>query len=82
LEEAGAEDAFTLTRIESQSAAEQERFLGSPTVRVDGEDVEPAAAERSDFGMKCRLYGTESGLEHLPPDDWTRAALRRSRPDV
>ena len=34
------------------------RFLGSPTVHVDGEDVEPAARSRTDFSFSCRLYGT------------------------
>ena len=48
-----------LRRVTSPEEAEAERFLGSPTLRIDGEDVEPAAAERADFGMKCRLYRTE-----------------------
>ncbi len=32
------------------------RFLGSPTVLVDGADIEPAARDRSDFGFSCRTY--------------------------
>ena len=43
-------------RIESAADAEQARFLGSPSVRVNGIDVEPGAHQRTDFGMKCRLY--------------------------
>jgi hypothetical protein len=78
LEEAGAADALTLRRVESEGAAEAERFLGSPTVRVDGHDVEPGAADRDDFGMKCRLYRTDAGLEPLPPDGWIRDALGTS----
>ncbi len=27
------------------------RFLGSPTVQVDGIDIEPSARDRSDFAM-------------------------------
>ncbi len=80
LDNAGAGDAFTLRRIESEDAAVAARFLGSPTVRVDGRDVDPGAAERDDFGLKCRLYRTEAGLEHTPPDDWIRAALDRPDP--
>lgn len=33
----------------------------SPTIRVNGHDMEPGADERTDFGMKCRLYRTTSG---------------------
>jgi len=80
LEEAGAGDALALRRVEGESAAEQERFLGSPTVRVDGQDVDPGAGERSDFGLKCRLYQTEAGLEHVPPEAWIRDALVRAQP--
>lgn len=42
--------------IDFPEEAERTRFLGSPTLRVNGEDVEPGAADRSDYGMKCRLY--------------------------
>ncbi|HUY59394.1 MAG TPA: hypothetical protein VMV16_06760 [Solirubrobacteraceae bacterium] len=65
-----------LRRVESPDAAVTERFLGSPTVRVDGVDVEPAAAERDDFGLKCRLYRTEQGLQGTPPDALVLGAVR------
>lgn len=42
--------------------AEGLRFLGSPTVQVDGIDVEPAARYRTDYAMSCRLYTTPDGL--------------------
>jgi hypothetical protein len=64
-----------LRRIETIEEAERKGFLGSPTVRVDGRDVDPGAEERIDFGMKCRLYKTGEGLGPLPPDTWIREAL-------
>jgi hypothetical protein len=71
--ESGA--ALRLRRIESPDVAERDRFLGSPTVRVNGADVDPTAAGRTDFGVKCRIYRTESGASPLPPARWIRAAL-------
>jgi hypothetical protein len=69
-----------LRRIESPEQAEHERFLGSPTVRVDGSDVDPGAAERTDYGLKCRIYRSEElGQSPLPPAEWIRAALERKR---
>jgi len=65
-----------LCRVESLEEAERVRFLGSPTLRVDGEDVEPGAGGRVDYGLKCRLYRTESGQFHAPPDEWIRRALK------
>jgi hypothetical protein len=67
-----------LRRVETIVEAERERFLGSPTVRVDGRDVDPGAGERGDFGMKCRLYKTAEGLGPLPPDTWIRESLSRA----
>lgn len=67
-----------LRHIRSAEDAERERFLGSPTVRVDGRDVDPGASGREDFGLKCRLYRTEEGTSGLPPDEWIHAALARS----
>ncbi|MEO2016246.1 MAG: hypothetical protein ABGZ53_17950 [Fuerstiella sp.] len=36
--------------------AERLRFLGSPTVHVNGVDVEPTARGRNDVGFACRTY--------------------------
>lgn len=68
-----------LVRVEDLDAAERKRFLGSPTLRIDGEDVEPDAHRRTDFGLKCRLYETSDGLRGTPEDAWVLAALQRAR---
>ena len=73
----GAGADIELVRVEDAEAAERERFLGSPTVRVDGEDVEPGAADRTDFGLKCRLFATPDGLRGMPADEWVLDALQR-----
>ena len=71
--QSGAE--LRLRRVESPEAAERERFLGSPTVRVNGVDVDPGAAERTDFGLKCRIYRSRAVQSPLPPELWLRTAL-------
>src|ERR671920_152433 len=76
----GAEStAIELVRVEDAEAAARKRFLGSPTVRIDGRDVEPGAGERTDFGLKCRLFATPNGLRGVPADDWVLGALERAR---
>jgi len=65
-------------RVESDAAAQSERFLGSPTLRVDGVDIDPGARERTDYGLKCRLYPTEEGLRGAPPDEWVLDALQHA----
>ncbi len=67
--------AVELVNVPDDAAAQRARFLGSPTLRIDGRDVEPGAELRTDFGLKCRLYRTPEGLTGAPLDDWVLAAL-------
>jgi hypothetical protein len=67
-----------LRAVETSDAAQRERFLGSPTVRIDGIDVDPGAAARTDYGLKCRLYRFDGRQSPTPPQEWIRAALART----
>ena len=78
LEQNGVEAEVELRRVDSVEQAERERFLGSPSVRVDGHDVEPRAEDRDDFGLKCRLYPTDDGLRGAPRDEWVLEALAQA----
>jgi hypothetical protein len=62
-------------RIETLEQAERARFLGSPSVRINGVDIEPGAQARTDFGLKCRLYRGPVGHSGLPPQEWIERAL-------
>jgi hypothetical protein len=77
--ELGVAVDIRLERVGSEDEAERLRFLGSPTVRVDGRDVEPGAEERRDFALACRVYRTDEGFAGLPPEGWIRAALVQQR---
>src|SRR2546422_1001217 len=52
------------------------RFPGSPTIRVDGRDVDPGYADPGDYTPRCRLYRTNDGLRGLPERSWIEDALR------
>ncbi len=73
------ETQIELRRVESDDEAQRERFLGSPTLRIDGEDVEPGAGSRTDFGLKCRLYRSSAGTSGMPPEQWITVAIRGVR---
>src|SRR5207245_8775411 len=75
LADGGISSEIDLQRITDDEAAQRERFLGSPTVRINGRDIEPNADQRTDYGMKCRLYRTPAGLSGQPQEEWLRAAL-------
>jgi len=64
-----------LVEVTDADSANELRFLGSPTVRVNGRDVEPGAEERRDFAFSCRIYQTDQGLSGQPSTGWIREAL-------
>ena len=74
----GYDTPITVRRIASDAQAEEERFLGSPTVRVNGLDVDPDAELRHAYGLMCRVYRTDEGLRGAPPDAWIATALQTS----
>jgi hypothetical protein len=83
LEREGLDAEILLRNVQDAASADGERFLGSPTIRVGGRDVDPGAAHRTDYGLKCRIYQTAHGLSGLPPDEWILDALsahQRGRP--
>lgn len=69
-----------VVRVESDEEARRLRFLGSPTVRVDGADIDPTAIGRDDFGLQCRIYSVGGRLEGAPPAEWIVSALRGEVP--
>ena len=52
------------------------RFPGSPTIRVDGRDVDPGFVDPGDYSPRCRLYRTAAGLRGLPERRWIAEAVR------
>ena len=75
--EFGIEPEVRLVKVPDQEAARRLRFLGSPTIRVGGVDVDPATEERSDYALSCRVFRTEAGIVGQPDERWLREALQR-----
>jgi hypothetical protein len=73
--ELGSTAEVRVSDIADQPAAEQARFLGSPTIRVDGQDIAPSAKWREEYVCACRLYQVGHSLRGLPDEDWLRQAL-------
>jgi hypothetical protein len=61
--------------IRARDEARERGFLGSPTIRVDGSDVEPGADRRRDFALACRVYRGSLGPSGRPDEAWVREAL-------
>jgi len=74
--ELGIRPRVRLVNIPDAASAEREKFLGSPTIRVAGRDVDPGADERSEYGLSCRVFQTDQGLRGQPDRSWVRDALQ------
>lgn len=55
--------------------ARAHRFSGSPTIRVNGRDIDPGGGARSGESLACRIYRTEAGVQGTPDERWLRQAL-------
>jgi hypothetical protein len=78
MEAAGLDSRSVEVReIDTEDAAERERFAGSPTIRIDGEDVQPPDGEPA--GLTCRVYQLRDGrVSPLPDRADVREALERA----
>ncbi len=66
--------------VETQAEAEELRFPGSPTIRIDGVDVDPAGAETRP-SLSCRIYRRPNGTTSPVPSEYQiQAALKLSLP--
>ena len=76
--EAGIDTELHTSLIGDQAAADQARFPGSPTVRVDGLDVAPGSEPAAEYVLGCRLYRLEHRFAGQPEERWVREALLRA----
>ena len=72
----GVQPPVRLVEIDSEAQAARERFVGSPTVRIDGVDAFPVAPDEP-TALNCRVYRLRDGRYSPTPDpDDLRDALR------
>jgi hypothetical protein len=60
--------------VSDERTANELKFLGSPTIRINGQDVAGAWHEQRSFALSCRLY-RESEQIGLPPADLVHRAV-------
>jgi hypothetical protein len=77
LREEELEAEVELVEVESEEQAHAQRFPGSPTIRIDGEDAIPADPGEP-FSLTCRVYRLRDGRVSPTPDpEDLREAVRR-----
>jgi hypothetical protein len=64
--------------VTDAAVAQELGFLGSPSIRVNGVDVEPGARGVREYGMMCRTYAVNDRREGLPSREMLRQAIREA----
>jgi hypothetical protein len=61
--------------VRDAEMAQSLKFSGSPTIRINGHDVEPQSEQTVSFGLMCRLYSDGSGA---PSEQRLRVAIEQA----
>ena len=81
--EEGTPSEVEVIKVETEEQAHELRFVGSPTIRIDGQDIDPPSD--SHYALTCRSYRLEDDrISPLPTKDMIRRAFRspaKSQPD-
>jgi hypothetical protein len=75
--EQGSDADVELVHVHTNEEAQALRFVGSPTVRIDGRDVDPDTPGEG-YNLECRLYWVDGRPRAKPPRKWIADAMRDS----
>ncbi|HEX4930220.1 MAG TPA: hypothetical protein VFV62_05865 [Gaiellaceae bacterium] len=75
VEETGVPAEIEVVEVETLAQARKLLFPGSPTVRVDGRDVDRQPNGNGDVSLGDRVYRTGRGLAGWPDEQWIRDAI-------
>jgi hypothetical protein len=74
--ELGIEAPVEQIEVVTDDDAERLAFPGSPTIRVNGTDIDPAGASQMGTALTCRIYRLQDGrFSPVPSKEMIRQAL-------
>ena len=75
MDEEGIPSEVEVVKVETEEQARELRFVGSPTIRVDDQDIDPPSDPR--YALACRAYRlADDRISPLPSRDMIRQAFR------
>ena len=75
LDETGVPAEVEVVDVKTMKDAKRLGFTGSPTVRVDGRDVDRQPDSQAVISLADRVYRTPRGLAGWPDAEWVREDL-------
>lgn len=78
LEELGIVAQIEIINVANDDDAVAKRFLGSPSIRINGKDIEIEEDEQTQYSMSCRVYATDEERSGVPSKDLLLNKLREA----
>jgi hypothetical protein len=78
VKELGIDANIDIVNIAGHDDAVAKRFLGSPSIRIDGKDIEIEENELTQYSMRCRIYQFNQKTSGIPPKQVLIDRLRKA----
>ena len=75
LDKLGIVADIAIIKVASDEDAKKYHFSGSPTIRVNGQDLFPV--DQPNFSLQCRVYSTPDGLKGTPSREMLKAQFSK-----
>jgi len=67
---------ISLVEVETYNQAIKHKFIGSPSIRINNNDIFPT--KHNNYGLGCRVYQTPQGLKGLPTEEMIRTQVEKT----
>ncbi len=78
LEETGIEAEIERINVVDDDMAVEQNFFGSPSIRINGVDVDPVARESTAYSRQCRIYNTDEGILGWPTKEMIKNTIKEA----
>jgi hypothetical protein len=78
LGEEGVNEVVNKIKVPDLATGEKTKFAGSPSIRINGKDIDPTYEDTGDYAPRCRVYFTSEGFKGLPEKSWLQDAIREA----
>lgn len=77
--ELGSDVKIEVVTVVDNDDAVVKNFLGSPSVRVNGKDLEIEEDSTTTYSMRCRIYRSDESHSGIPPKELLIKAIQAAR---
>lgn len=81
LKEEEIEEWIQIIKVENEQEAKNLQLSGSPTIRINGIDIDPASINTKNYGIHCRNYSINGKSTGWPDKVLIKQAIQKAKGD-